>query len=137
MDLRRRCFDRFRLPGLIVLGLVAICAGTASARTEVLRWTHPDSGAVASWEAHVGDSSGSYDRIVPFSNPQVDSDGVLQMSIEVDDDAVVYIALRAIGVAGERSGLSNERERSPDGGTPMPTTPPEPPVLIQVVPATP
>ena len=137
MDLRPRFLDRFKLIGLTILAITMMSAGMASARTEVLRWTHPDAGQVASWEAHVGSTRGGYDQVIPLSNPQVDSNGVLQSTIEVADDAVVYIALRAIGQSGERSVISNERERSPSGSGGSGNTPPEPPILIQVVPVTP
>ena len=136
MKLRRRPNARFGSLGLLILGAIVMSASAASARTEVLRWTHPDASLVSSWEAHVGSERGRYDRVVPFSNPQVDSDGVLEASIEVADDEVVFIAVGAIGQSGEQSPLSNERERSPDGSGTPPATPPSPPVLIQVVPAT-
>ena len=141
MYLRSRAFDRFKLLAVTFGVSVAMGAGLASARSETLRWTHPDSGEVANWEAHVGSESGVYDQIIQLTNPQLGVDGVLQSSIEVGDNDVVFIALRAIGTMGQRSGLSNARERSPSGGGPVtPPAPPEPidpPLLIQVVPANP
>lgn len=135
MNLRPRFFVRFKLLGLAALCVATLSAGTASARAEIIRWTHPDSGEVVSWEAHVGTSRGNYDQVIPLSNLQMDPGGVFQTSIEVADNATVYIALRAIGQSGQRSAISNERERVPSGsGGSVPAVPPAPPILIQVVP---
>ena len=136
MNPRPRFFVRWKLLGLAVLGVATLSAGTASARSETIRWTHPDYGEVLSWEAHVGTSRGNYDQVIPLSNPQMAAGGVLQTSIEVADNETVYIALRAIGQRGQRSAISNERERVPSGsGGSVPAVPPAPPILIQVVPA--
>jgi hypothetical protein len=109
-------------------------AGVAEARTEILRWTHPEAGEVVSWEANIGSSQGSYDQVIPLTNPQRGSDGVFQASIEVADDADVFVTVRAIGEEGQRSPRSNERARSAGASGPPPSAPLEPPTLIQIVP---
>jgi len=118
--MKSRCRSLGRTPIAAGLSLAAtaavLVAGDAQARTEVLRWTHARPSAVARWEAHVGSTPGTYSQVVPLSNPTRDDSGVFQSSIEVPDDATVYVALRAIGTDQSASPLSNERERAPESG---------------------
>ncbi|MBJ22498.1 MAG: hypothetical protein GY910_07270 [bacterium] len=140
MSLRRRVFDHFKPFGLAALwvatlGVAMVSAGAAHARTETIRWTHPETGRVANWEAYVGTLPGVYDRVVQLASPQPDGDGVFESSIEVADGAVVFIALRAIGESGEQSLLSNARERfpaDPSGSQAAPAAP----ELLQIIPVT-
>ncbi len=122
MQSRCRQFGRFPFTpgsGLLSLGVLLgalLEAGAADARTEILRWTHSRPNDVARWEAHVGNSPGSYNQILTLSSPTQDASGVFQSSIEVADTATVYVALRAVGRDASLSALSNERERAPESG---------------------
>jgi hypothetical protein len=115
-----------RIPSIATgfLGLVALLlsTGVATARTEVLRWTHPDPSGIARFEALVGTSSGNYGAPVFLGLPTPDSDGVFSASIEVADDADVYFAMQAVNDAGEVSPPSNERYRAAPSTTSGGTT---------------
>ena len=134
MNPRRRFLGRSKQLGLAVLCIFTLSAGAAQARTEILRWTHPDASEVVGWEANIGPALGVYDQVIPLTNPQRGSDGVYQASIEVADDAVVYVTVRGVGSGGVRSPHSNVRERSPSGGGDPGNEPLQPPTLIQIVP---
>jgi len=111
----RRCtISRGAAAGIILALLV--CATTASARVETLRWTHPAPETVDRFEIHWGVASRLYTSTVDVGVPQL-VDGVFSHSLSVTpDDAVVYFAVTAVdeGV-GLASDFSNERSRDEDG----------------------
>ena len=104
--------------GFIFLSALLLVAGVASAREEVLRWTHPDASGLARFQALVGSSPGNYGAPISLGLPQPDAQGVYSASISVADDANVYVAMQAVDSAGVASFPSNERYR------PSPTAPP-------------
>lgn len=107
---------RIVLLGGLAAGLVA--AGQAEARTERLRWTHPDPGGVDRYTIYIGSSSGSYTQQQDVVAPPNDGQA-FYTDIQVADDATVYVAVSATGPGGEGP-LSNELQRDPppppDGG---------------------
>jgi hypothetical protein len=95
----------------------------AQARTEVLRWTHPDAGSVASFEIYFGTASRVYRTPVDTGKPAPDATGVYSATLAIPadvEDEPLYIALRAIGEDGQKSAFSNERIRTPEGYEPPP-----------------
>jgi hypothetical protein len=101
--------------GLLIVASLVLAAEVASARTETLRWTHPVPQDLARFEAFIGTSSGAYGAPSSLGLPQADGQGVFSATIEVADEADVYIAIRAVDNAGLTSSLSNERIRIAPG----------------------
>jgi hypothetical protein len=114
---------------LILLSALLLAAADSAARTERVRWTHPNSSTVDFFRVYSGPSSRSYTEQVDVSEPAVGSDGVFFVDLEVPDEATVYIAMTA-HADGIASLLSNERVRNAastdPGGSPEPTPEPEP-----------
>jgi hypothetical protein len=140
-DMYRRIRALFQLNlamrAALLLCVVLCGAKVASARDEVLRWTHPDTASIQAFEALVGTQQGNYVQVFDLGLPQADGQGVMSNSIEVGDNENVYIAIRAIGLTGLASPASNERLRAaPSGGTTPPpgeagaTLPPTDPAAI-------
>ncbi len=102
--------------GLAVFAASILSGSVAQARTEVLRWTHGRPADVQRWEARGSTSPGGRELVFTLANPTRDSSGVYQSSIEVADDATVYVALRAVGAGSLISGDSNEQRRDPAAG---------------------
>ena len=104
----------------VLLFVVTLAAGLmasaeATARTERLRWSHADPSGVDAFRVYVGTLSGSYETVIDASVPGRDTDGSFVFDIEVDDAAMVYVAVSAMS-DGIESELSNERSSAPDGG---------------------
>lgn len=91
--------------------LWCVLAGGAQARTEILRWTHPNPAGVQSFEAHHGTSSSALGQSVDLGKPVPDASGIYSASIQVPDDQDVYVAVRAIGTDDSPSALSAARLR--------------------------
>jgi hypothetical protein len=101
----------------------------ASARTETLRWSHPDPASVDGYRVYYGNASRVYSWQVDVQTPPTDSQGAFVYDLEVDDTATVYVAVTAYTGSLE-SAYSNEKLRSPsedpgsgdpgDGGDPPP-----------------
>jgi len=109
---------------LLLVGVTVLLAGPAWARNEVLRWQHPNAGQVASFNVHVGQSSGSYTQTIPVGKPSP-SGGVYTATITVANGDDAYVAISATGTNGLVSAVSNERFR-PASTTPPPPPPPTP-----------
>lgn len=105
------------LAAACILGLAA----SAQARTEQVRWQHPNPSEVASFTVHVGASSGTYTQQINAGIPVVQN-GAYVFNLSVADTADIYIAISARGTNGLRSPLSNERFRA-GNQTPPPATP--------------
>jgi len=90
----------------------------AEARTELLRWTHPDPGSVAGFNVYFGTVSRSYGDPVNAEKPTPDSAGIhsfnLQVPVSVENERL-YIAVTALDGDGQESAYSNERIRTLDG----------------------
>jgi hypothetical protein len=84
----------------------------ASARTETLRWSHPDAASVDGYRVYYGSASRAYSWHVDVGTPSTDSEGAFVYDLEVDDTATVYVAVKAYAGSLE-SPYSNERVRIP------------------------
>ncbi|MBW2513212.1 MAG: hypothetical protein JRE21_01410, partial [Deltaproteobacteria bacterium] len=106
--------------GLVLLATLLTTAQVASARTELLRWTHPSAQDITRFEALVGTSPQVYGTPISLGRPQPDGQGVFSASIDVGDDVDIYVAVRAIDSSGQASVPSNERFRpgQSSGGEP-------------------
>ena len=69
----------------------------ASARTEVLRWSHPSPQDVVRFELLIGAAQGAYSEQRNLGLPTPNAAGVYSSSFEIEDATTVYIALRAVG----------------------------------------
>jgi hypothetical protein len=110
----------------ISAALILGAPSMAEARTELLRWTHPDSASVASFNVYFGTASRSYGAPVDAGKPAPDSAGVYSFSLQVPasvENQPLYIAMTASGGEGEESAYSNEKIRGPAGGLSPPTPP--------------
>jgi hypothetical protein len=107
-----------------VVALALGCAAAASARTEVLRWQHPNPTAVTGFRVLVGNASGSYQTTLDVGLPTA-SGGVYSYSLQVPDPNTVYVVVRAYGATGNESPPSNENRLLGLLGTPgQPTVAP-------------
>ena len=113
----RRCTFLHGAAAGTVLALF-VCATSASARQETLRWTHPAPETVDRFEIHWGLASRLYTSTVEVGVPEA-VDGVYSYTLTVSpDDAIVYFAVTAVDAdAGLVSEFSNERSRD-EGGNP-------------------
>jgi hypothetical protein len=100
--------------GTIALALVA---SPAFARSEVLRWSHPDPTSVVRFTIHVGTASRSYTQTIDAGKP-TPVNGVFSFTITVNDPDNVYVAVSATDANGLTSALSNEQLRMGILGTP-------------------
>jgi hypothetical protein len=85
----------------------------AEARTEVLRWTHPDSGSVASFKVYYGTASGNYGTAIDVGKPAPEA-GIHAFPLEVPtgmENEDLFIAVTAVDAEGQESLYSNERTR--------------------------
>jgi hypothetical protein len=97
--------------------LVTALASAASARTELLRWQHPNPSAVAGFKIYVGNAPGVYQTTLDVGMPAA-SAGVFSYSLQVPDANTVYVAVSAYDAAGLDSPRSNEQQRLGQLGTP-------------------
>lgn len=102
---------------LLLAALVLGLAGAASARTELLRWQHPDPSAVAGFKVYVGNATGVYQTTLDVGKPTA-SGGVYSYSLQVPDSNTVYVAVSAYGPTGLEGAKSNEQQRLGLLGTP-------------------
>ncbi|MBW1688233.1 MAG: hypothetical protein JRS35_24615 [Deltaproteobacteria bacterium] len=93
----------------------------SSARTETLRWSHPDAAGVEGYRVYYGTETGVYTSQIDIGAPAPDPNGVLLYDLDVDDAATIYVAVTAY--AGDQESIpSNEQERSPSESSPPPLT---------------
>ncbi len=97
---------------LAASGVLTLLAGGAHARTETLRWQHPNPGQVASFVVHVGTSAGRPTQQIAVGKP-TPSGGVYRYDLQVPDGQSVYVSVSARGTNGLMSARSNERRRDP------------------------
>jgi hypothetical protein len=116
----------WRAPGTAALSLAfaativgLLPADAAFARTETIRWTHPDAARVTAFQIRIGSASGNYTSTVNAGKP-TPSGGVYSTTVTVADGATAYAVIQATN-ATQQSVNSNERVLRP------PTTPPPPP----------
>jgi hypothetical protein len=96
-----------------LLGLAA----TAHARSEQLRWQHPDPSTVTGFKVYVGNAPGVYQTTLDVGKPTA-SAGVFSYSLTVPDANTVYVAVSAYGPTGLEGVKSNEQRRLGQLGTP-------------------
>ena len=107
-----------------LVALAVGCAAAANARTEVLRWQHPNPTAVAGFRVLVGNASGSYQTTLDVGLP-TPSGGVYSYSLQVPDPNTVFVVVSAYGPTGNESPRSNENRLLGLLGTPgQPTVAP-------------
>jgi hypothetical protein len=92
-------------------------ASGASARSELLRWNHPDPSTVAGFKVYVGNASGTYQTTLDVGKP-TPSGGVFSYSLQVPDPNTVFVAVSAYGPTGLEGTRSNEQQRLGLLGTP-------------------
>lgn len=102
--------------------------GHADPRDVAIRWNPSPSEGVVSYVLSIGTSSGSYTSQVTLSNPIV-SDGVWSQTVQLEDSADQYLALRALDDQGQCSTYSNEIVVE-DVGPPEPLGTPGTPTLV-------
>ena len=105
---------------VLAVALLLMASTVASARTEILRWTHEDPANVAGFVIYYGLSSANYTTVIEVPPLQPDGQGIFTFDISVPDEATIYVNVTAYGGDGQESGYSNERSRSPEGGEPEP-----------------
>jgi hypothetical protein len=102
--------------GVFALAVLAL-ASAASARTELLRWQHPDPSTVAGFKVYVGNAAGVYQTTLDVGKPTA-SAGVFSYSLQVPDSNTVFVAVSAYGAGGLEGAKSNEQQRLGQLGTP-------------------
>jgi hypothetical protein len=102
---------------LALLAAIVATASAASARTEVLRFQHPDPSTVSGFKVYVGSSPGVYQTTLDIGKPAASS-GVFSYSLQVPDPNTVYVSVSAYGSTGLESPKSNEQQRLGLLGTP-------------------
>jgi len=112
---RESSSSRWLLPHLLLLvGIGLAAASLAEARSETLRWEHPDPADVSAFCIYALEAPSS--RVPGFCSnvglPAADPDGIFNATLEDLDDAQVWFCVSAIG-GGEESVCSNWRERQP------------------------
>lgn len=100
---RGRRFLRATFAAIALAGLPA----AAHARSELLRWQHPNPSTVAGFKVYVGSASGSYQTVLDVGLP-APVNGVYSFSIQVPDPDSVYVAVTAYGPTGLEGPRSNE-----------------------------
>jgi hypothetical protein len=103
--------------GLVLAALGLALAGAASARTELLRWSHPSPSTVAGFKVYVGNAAGAYQTTLDVGLP-TPSSGVYSYSLTVPDSNTVYVTVSAYGPTGLEGPKSNEQRRLGLLGTP-------------------
>ena len=103
-----------------VLGLATLLlAAQAEARTEVLRFTHPEASRVGTFRVYVGSAAGQSDLLVETVTPSgPDPSGVYTYLIELVSETTLYIRMTAVDAAAQESVDSNEIERNVPLGLP-------------------
>jgi hypothetical protein len=105
------------LRALALLAAIVATASAASARTEVLRFQHPDPSTVSGFKVYVGSSPGVYQTTLDIGKPTASS-GVFSYSLQVPDPNTVYVSVSAYGSTGLEGAKSNEQQRLGLLGTP-------------------
>ena len=117
-------FDGLARRGLrsapLAVALLLMASTLASARTEILRWTHSDPSNVARFVVYYGPSSANYTIVIDVPPLQPDAQGIFTFGIDIPNDATIYVAVTAYDYVDQESGYSNEGMRSPASSEPDP-----------------
>ncbi len=112
---------------LLLLGLVA-WAGTAEARTEIVRWTHPDPSTVDEFRIYAAPGNVALDlagaQVVDVGLPAPTA-GVYQYALTSPDSDTVWVTVAAANAAGQGPLATPQLRRAP-GVTPPHTPSPAP-----------
>lgn len=113
------CTSRIRrlLPAGLALLAGLTLAAAAQARTETLRWTHPDANNVAGYKVYFGTASGKYPTVIDVG-PLSPQNGVVHYDLVVPDDLTIYVTVTAYDEFAQESGKSNEKKRVAPLGQP-------------------
>jgi hypothetical protein len=120
-DMLNPRIEVLRLLALLAVSLLALgSAGSAEARTETLRWGHPDpegEGVIGFRIYEKPSGTVAWTRVseFPLSELTRDGNGRFSASIEVEDDVVLVFSLQAYG-SDDESSLSSGRVSYPDTG---------------------
>jgi hypothetical protein len=100
----------------VLVGLLAAPSSTALARSEIIRWEHPDAAQVDGYRVYWGtqpQAMGSHPFFIDVGALTPDAAGVHSFDLEVTDDADVYVVVSAYQQAsGLESPFSNEGYRA-------------------------
>jgi hypothetical protein len=109
---------RFRplLGGLALLAGLAFSAA-AQARTETLRWTHPNAAGVAGYKIYYGTAAGQHPNVIDVG-ALVPQSGVVHYDLVVPDHLTIYVTVTAYDQYAQESGKSNEKQRVAPLGRP-------------------
>ena len=96
-----------------LVAATAWMASPASAAETTLRWQHPSPGEVTGFTVHIGHASGIYepDLTVMLDGLQPGPDGIYSITIDVEPDRALFVAVRAFNGSGQTSDYSNEGNR--------------------------
>ena len=85
----------------------------ASAAETTLRWQHPSPAEVTGFTVHIGHATGIYepDLTVTLDGLQPGPDGIYSVTIQVEPDRALFVAVRAFDGGGQTSAYSNEGNR--------------------------
>jgi len=100
-----------------VVALALAFASAASARSELLRWQHPDPTTVAGFKVYIGNATGVYQTTLDVGMPTA-SNGVFSYSLQVPDANTVFVVVSAYGPTGLEGVKSNEKRLLGLLGTP-------------------
>jgi hypothetical protein len=104
-----------RLAVFLALSASALLADPAAARVEKIRWKYPAPERVAGFKVHVGTEAGSYGMVVDVGKPSP-SQNVYSYELEMEDAAIVFVAISAYTASGAESALSNVVKHKPGAG---------------------
>lgn len=85
-------------------------ASAVLARTEQLRWQHPNAASVTGFRVYVGNAAGVYQTTLDVGLP-TPSSGVYTYALSVPDANTVFVSVSAYGPTGLESPKSNEQRR--------------------------
>jgi hypothetical protein len=96
---------------VLVFAMTLAVGLEASARTERLRWTHPEPAGVDGYRVYYGtDPSASTWKMIDVGSLAPDSSGVFVYDLVVDDATTIYVAVTAYA-GGLESDFSNRQTR--------------------------
>jgi hypothetical protein len=114
--------------GALLVAATFAFSSTVLARTETLRWIHPDRASVSGFRVYAGPQAGALVLVEDLGLPSVPGDGIYSYDLpNVGDQDTVFVAVSAYNSTEEA--FSQVKERAPDASVPPPDPPdvPDPP----------
>ena len=101
-----------RFTHFVLAALLVLATGAASASETTLRWTHANASEIAGFTVHLGYSPAEYapELTLTFADLSADSNGVYEVTIDIEPDRAMFVAVRAYNDT-ETSSYSNEQMR--------------------------